>query len=409
MSNAFVVVGGGMAGAKTAEALRDQGCTGSIALICEEELLPYERPPLSKDYLAGNTEAEEFTVRPRQWYDDNDVELHLGVRATAVHPGSHDVELSDGSRLGYDKLALATGSRPRRLPLPGSDARGVHYLRRRGDSERIRERLGTISRLVVVGGGWIGLEVAAVARGYGVEVTVVEAGEQPLVTAIGADLGAVFARLHREHGVDVRCKTHVTEIATSDGVRAVRLSDNTEVEADAVLIAVGARPETTLAEGAGLDVGEGVLVDANLTTSDPDIVAAGDIAEAMHPLLGTRVRVEHWATALHQPKVAAATMLGNRDAPYDRLPYFFTDQYDLGMEFHGHLPAGTEHRVVVRGDEDSREFVAFWLDSTDRVLAGMNVNVWGLGSRIKALIRADTPVSADRLADPDVDLAELTG
>ncbi len=408
MSNTFVVVGGGMAGAKTVEALRDQGFGGGIVLICEEELVPYERPPMSKDYLAGTTSFEAATVHPRQWYDEHDVELHLGIAATAVHAGSHEVELSDGSRLGYDKLALATGSRPRRLPLPGSDARGVQYLRKRPDSDRLRERLQSISRLVVLGGGWIGLEVAAVARQAGVEVALVESGEQPLAAALGPELGSVFAGLHREHGVDVHCKTHVSEIVTSGGVQGVRLADRTELPAEAVLIAVGARPETALAEGAGLDVDNGVLVDAGLTTSDPDIVAVGDIANALHPVLGTRIRVEHWANALRQPRVAASTMLGARSS-YDELPFFFTDQYDLGMEYRGHVPAGTRYRVVLRGDEATREFVAFWLDEEERVLAGMNVNVWDVGEPITALIRSGRPVSPDRLGDPAVDLGDLAG
>ncbi|GDY31113.1 NAD(P)/FAD-dependent oxidoreductase [Gandjariella thermophila] len=403
----FVIVGGGLAGAKAAEALREQGFDGPLVLVGQESHLPYERPPLSKDFLAGKVTREEFTVHPETWYQEHDVELRLGAPATALHRDSHEVDLADGGRLGYGKLLLATGSRPRRLPVAGADAEGVHYLRDLEHAAALRAALDTAQRLVVIGGGWIGLEVAAVARERGVEVTVIEAAHLPLLGALGPELATVFAHLHRDHGVDLRLDTHLAEITTTGGVATgVRLADGTTLPADAVLVGIGAAPNVGLADRAGLAVSDGVLTDASLRTSDPDICAVGDIANAKHPVLGIRVRVEHWATALHQPATAATTMLGG-PASYQELPYFFTDQYDLGMEYLGHAPAGHYDRVVVRGDTASREFIAFWLDARDRVLAGMNVNVWDVTDAVKALILAGRPVDTKRLADPDTPLEDV--
>ncbi|PRW61693.1 NAD(P)/FAD-dependent oxidoreductase [Actinopolyspora mortivallis] len=405
MTERFVVVGGGLAGARTARELRNKGFTGEIDLVCAEEIPPYERPPLSKDYLAGAVTSEEFLVQPREWYAEHGVRLRLGTRASAVYPTSHRVELADGTVLDYDRLVLATGSRPRRLPLPGADARGVHCLRRLGDADRLRETLRRIRRLVVIGAGWIGLEVAAVARNQGVQVCVVENAPTPLAAALGPRMGEVFADLHREHGVDLRLSNRVSEIHSRGGVTGVRTVDGADIPADAVLVAVGARPEIALAADAGLDVGEGVLVDTGMTTSDPDILAVGDIAETRHPVLG-RIRVEHWANALKQPRVAAATMLGEA-AAHTEVPYFFTDQYDLGMEYHGRVPDGVEDRVLVRGNLSSRRFVAFWLDGDNRVWAGMNVNVFDVSRSVRALVESGQPVDPRRLVDTTHPLEEL--
>jgi 3-phenylpropionate/trans-cinnamate dioxygenase ferredoxin reductase subunit len=289
--------------------------------------------------------------------------------------------------------------------VPGADAAGVHYLRRIGDSEAIRSTFG--GRLVVIGAGWIGLEVAAAARQAGSEVTVVEVAELPLLAVLGPEIATVFADLHRGQGVDLRLATQLTEVVT-DGGRAtgVRLADGTVIDADAVVIGVGIRPNSELAEAAGLTVDNGVVVDASLRSSDNDVFAAGDVANALHPLLGRHIRVEHWANALNQPATAAATMLGGTE-PYDELPYFYTDQYDLGMEYIGYVEPRGYDRVVVRGDAAAREFVAFWLDAQNRVLAGMNVNVWDVVDPIKAIIRAGRPVDPDRLADPDTPLERI--
>ncbi|MEV0293978.1 FAD-dependent oxidoreductase [Nocardia sp. NPDC050710] len=399
----FVIVGGGLAAAKLAEALRENDFDGTVTLISAEEHLPYERPPLSKEHLLGKKALADFTVDPGQWYRDHHIEVRLGTTVTAVDRTSKTVTLPDGSTLPYDKLALATGSTPRHLPLPGSDAPNVYTLRTIEDSDTLIKLFGKAVRLAIVGAGWIGLEVAAAARAAGVAVTIVETADQPLLAALGPEMGEVFADLHRAHDVDLRLGAQVAEITTREGggtmvADGLRLGDGSIVAADAVLIAVGARPNIELAAEAGLAVDGGVLVDASLATSDPDIVAVGDIAEQQHPRLGRRIRVEHWANALNQPAVAAATMLG-KTATYERLPYFFTDQYDLGMEYTGYAVPGEYDRVVVRGDVGKREFVAFWLDSGNRVLAGMNVNVWDVTDRIKELIDAGAPVDPARLAD----------
>ncbi|NOP98541.1 MULTISPECIES: NAD(P)/FAD-dependent oxidoreductase [Mycolicibacterium] len=398
-SSTFAIVGGGLAGAKAAEALRDNDFDGHVVLFAAEDQLPYERPPLSKEYLAGKKKLDDFTVDPAAWYRDHNVDLRLGTEVTAVNAAAHTLSLPDGTTVGYDKLLLATGSASRRPPIPGSDAAGVHYLRTIDDAATLSAALNPGATLAIVGAGWIGMEVAAGARGRDVNVTVVEAAHLPLQAALGAEVGEVFAQLHREHGVDLRLDQSVKEITTDNGTATgLRLTDGSTVAADAVLIAVGAAPNIELAEKAGLAIGDGgVLVDASLRSSDPDIYAVGDIAAAQHPFFGVRIRTEHWANALKQPAVAVAGMLGN-SAEYDELPYFFTDQYDLGMEYVGHAPE--YERVVFRGDVAGREFVAFWLDASNRVLAGMNVNVWDVLDDVKALIRSGAPVDPDRIADP---------
>jgi 3-phenylpropionate/trans-cinnamate dioxygenase ferredoxin reductase subunit len=397
-SSTFVIVGGGLAGAKAAEALRDNGFEGALVVFGAEDHLPYERPPLSKEYLAGKKALADFTVDPADWYREHDVDLRLGTTVTSIDRHSHTVGFADGV-LQYDKLLLATGSSSRRPPIPGSDAEGVHYLRTVDDASSLLSTLTDGARLAVVGAGWIGLEVTASARARGVEVTVVETAELPLLGALGREAAEVFAQLHRDHGVDLRLKTSVEEI-TTDGARAtgLRLGDGSTVTADVVLVAVGAAPNVDLAKQAGLEMADGgVLVDASLKSSDDDVYAVGDIAAAEHPLFGTRIRTEHWANALKQPAVAAAGMLGTPGS-YDELPYFFTDQYDLGMEYVGYAP--DYQRVVFRGDVGKREFVAFWLDGDDRVLAGMNVNVWDVLDDVKSLIRSRISVDPGRLADP---------
>ncbi|KUJ36391.1 FAD-dependent oxidoreductase [Streptomyces sp. NPDC093228] len=412
----FVIVGGGLAGAKAAETLRAEGFTGRVILICDERDHPYERPPLSKGYLLGKEERDSVFVHEPAWYARNDVELHLGQTVDAIDRGAKTVRFGDdGTLVHYDKLLLATGAEPRRLDIPGTDLAGVHHLRRLAHAERLKGVLTSLGRdnghLVIAGAGWIGLEVAAAAREYGAEVTVVEHGPTPLHTVLGPELGNVFAELHREHGVRFRFGVRLTEIVGQDGmVLAARTDDGEEHPAHDVLAAIGAAPRIGLAEAAGLEIadraqGGGVVVDEQLRTSDPDIYATGDIASLHHPLLGTRLRVEHWANALNGGPAAARAMLG-REVTYDRLPYFFSDQYDLGMEYSGWAPAGSYDEVVIRGDVGKRTFIAFWLKE-GRVLAGMNVNVWDVTERIQDLIRSRSVVDQEALADPGVPLESL--
>ncbi|WP_351231877.1 FAD-dependent oxidoreductase [Streptomyces sp. NPDC002133] len=412
----FVIVGGGLAGAKAAETLRAEGFTGRVILIGDELDHPYERPPLSKGYLTGKEERESAFVHEPAWYAQHDVELHLGQPVTSVDREGRSVRLGDGTTVRYDKLLLATGSEPRRLDIPGTGLAGVHHLRRLAHADRLRQVLAGLGRdnghLVIAGAGWIGLEVAAAARGYGAEVTVVEPEPTPLHQVIGPELGQIFTDLHQEHGVRFHFGVRLTEIIGQDGmVLAARTDDGEEHPAHSVLAAIGAAPRTGLAEAAGLALvdrahGGGVAVDASLRTSDPEIYAAGDVAAVHHPLLDIRLRVEHWANALNGGPAAARAMLG-QEVSYDRIPYFFSDQYDLGMEYSGWAPPGSYDQVVLRGDVGKRQFVAFWLK--DRmVLAGMNVNVWDVTEPIQKLIRSGAPVDAEALANPATPLSAVT-
>jgi 3-phenylpropionate/trans-cinnamate dioxygenase ferredoxin reductase subunit len=409
--NAHVIVGAGLAGAKAAEALRAEGFSGPVIMIGEETDRPYERPPLSKEYLLGKADRETIYVHPLSWYIEHEVDLRLGTPVTGVDPAAHRVTLADGDQVGYARLLLATGSEPRRLAVPGADLRGLLYLRNVGDSDRIKAALNraAASRVVVIGAGWIGLEVAAAARAASAEVTVLEAAELPLLRVLGPEVAQVFAGLHRDNGVDLRCGTQVSRITGSNGVAdGVRLSDGSHVPADIIVVGVGISPRSHLAAAAGLEVTDGIKVGADLRTSDPDIFAAGDVACAWHPLLGKHIRVEHWANALHQPEAAARAMLG-QPVSYDRVPYFFTDQYELGMEYTGYTEPGGYDEVIFRGDPGGPEFVAFWLGDGGRVLAGMNVNIWDVADAIAALIRAGRPVDRAALRDPQVPLASLAG
>jgi 3-phenylpropionate/trans-cinnamate dioxygenase ferredoxin reductase component len=404
----FAIVGAGLAGAKAAEALRAQGFGGQIVLLGAERHRPYERPPLSKGYLQGGTTLNSVFVHPPEWYAEQHIDLRLDTTVTAVERDRHLLHTADGSRVRYDKLLLATGATARKLTVPGADHTRVHYLRSLDDSDRLRSLIHPGARIVIIGGGWIGLETAAAARIAGADVVVLEHAELPLLQVLGPRIARVFADLHVEHGVDLRCGVTVAAVEFGPdpaSTGAVRLADGTRFEADAVIVGVGAAPNSELGRSCGLRVDNGILVDEHLRTSDDDIVAAGDVANAYHPLLRTRIRVEHWANALHQPVVAARTMLGDT-VSYDRLPYFYTDQYDLGMEYTGHADPGDTGQVVVRGDLATRTFIAFWLHDR-RVVAAMNVNTWGVTEPIRRLIHARDPVERTRLADLDIPLERL--
>jgi 3-phenylpropionate/trans-cinnamate dioxygenase ferredoxin reductase subunit len=402
----FVIVGGGLAGAKAAETLRAEGFDGEIVLFAAESELPYERPPLSKEYLLGKAPREAAIVHEAQWYPDNDVDLRTGVTVTAIDPGAHTVTF-DGETLHYDKLLLATGASPRRIDIPGATLDGVRYLRTLPDSDRLREVFTAGRRVVVIGAGWIGLEATAAAQLAGCQVTVVEPQPTALYAALGPELGETFAGLHRSHGVEFRFGETAAEFHgdAAGRVGSVLTSQGSMLPADAVVVGIGVAPNIGLATSAGLEVTNGVVTDAGLRTSDPDIYAAGDVANSFHPLLGRPVRVEHWANALHGGPAAARSMLGQQ-VSYDRVPYFYSDQYELGMECSGLPEPGTYDQVVYRGDRASLEFIAFWL-SGGKLVAGMNVNVWDVADDIQSLIRSARTLDPARLADPAIPLPQV--
>ncbi|MGH3247282.1 MAG: NAD(P)/FAD-dependent oxidoreductase [Trebonia sp.] len=363
----LAIVGGGLAGATAAAELRERGYDGPVVLYAAERHLPYERPPLSKGFLLGRDPLDKVYVHDAAWYREHDIDLRLGTGVTAVSPDDHLLRTAAGEQT-FTRLLLVTGASPRRLALADESGVPVVYLRTIEDSERLRTAFAARPRVTIIGAGWIGLEVAAAARQAGCRVTVYERADLPLGNVLGPEVAPVFAELHRAHGV---------ELVLGSPVPAAALS-----AADLVVVGIGAVPETSLAEAAGLQTGNGVLTDAQLRTSHPDIYAAGDVANHDHPLLG-RLRSEHWDNAIEQAKVAARNMLGGHE-PYDRQPYFFTDQYDLGMEYVGHVgPDGYDH-VTIEGDVASA-FRAYW-KRKGIVVAAMHANDWGASAEIRASI-----------------------
>jgi 3-phenylpropionate/trans-cinnamate dioxygenase ferredoxin reductase subunit len=397
----YVIAGASLAGAKAAETLRDEGFDGDIVLIGAEAERPYERPPLSKGYLLGSDARDSVYVHAADWYAEHGVDLREGVTVTAIDRSARTVATSSGAQVSYDKLLLATGASPRRLNFPGSDREEVLYLRTIADSDRLRSAFQPGTRVVVAGAGWIGLETAAAARTAECTVTMLEPQSGPLHDQLGPELGAVFAELHRAHGVEFRFGETAVEFRPG----MVITSGGAEIPADVLVVGIGAAPNDDLAARAGLETGNGVLTDEALRTLDPDIFAAGDVANSFNPLLGRRVRVEHWANALNGGPAAARSMLGQA-VRYDQVPYFYSDQYDLGMECAGLPSPGSYDQVLYRGDPATREFIAFWL-SSGAVIAGMNVNVWDVNDDIQALIRAAGPVDPARLTNPDIPLTDL--
>jgi 3-phenylpropionate/trans-cinnamate dioxygenase ferredoxin reductase subunit len=400
----FVIVGAALTGAKAAETLREEGFDGRIVLIGAEAERPYERPPLSKEYLRRETTDKPY-VHDESFYGENEIELRLETQVESIDPSGSAVVLAGGERVAFDRLLLTTGAEPRRLDVPGADLDGILYLREIADSDAIAERIEAGGKLVTIGAGWIGAEVAASARTKGCDVSVLEMSSLPLERVLGPELGAIYRDIHVDHGVELLTDTALESFEGSGSVESVRTANGRSIDADFVVVGVGVTPRTQLADAAGLELQNGIATTERLETSAPGIYAAGDVANALHPLYGERIRVEHWANALHQGPAAARNML-DQQAPYDNVPYFFSDQYDVGMEYAGYTTEWDE--VVFRGDVDSREFIAFWVKD-DRVLAGMNVNVWDVTDDIQALIRSKATVDRSRLADPDVPIAELTG
>jgi 3-phenylpropionate/trans-cinnamate dioxygenase ferredoxin reductase subunit len=396
-----VVVGAGLAAATTIQTLRDEGFDDPITLIGEEVDRPYERPPLSKEYLQGRTDLADLYVHPNGWYHDHAVDTHFGQRALGIDRNTREVHLRAGQAVGYQQLVLTTGSSPRTLNLPGTDLAGIHTLRTIADANNLQTILTPGRRLVIIGAGWIGLEIAAAARMADCQVTVLEAATVPLRNVLGQRLGEYFAQMHRQRGVDLRTATRVLGIRGRGGQVTGVDTESGQITADAVLVAAGATPNTGLADAAGLHVDNGIVVDDQLRSSDKTIFAAGDVANAEQPTLGRRLRVEHWDNAIRQGNLVAKTILGRNDR-YDWQPYFFTDQYDLGMEYVGRSDPKDE--VVIRGDLDDGIFVTFWTRH-DTVTAAMNVNLWDVNDDLRRLIGRRIPT--DRLRDPTIELAEL--
>ncbi len=398
-----VIVGASLAGAKAAETLRAEGFTGRVVLIGEEPVLPYERPPLSKSYLRGEAGPEIAFVHDQPFYEAHDIELRLDTLVRALDCSGHEVVLDSGERVGYHMLLLTTGAAPRRLTVPGAELNGVHYLRTMADSDRLRAAINAASRVVVIGAGWIGCEVAASARQMGVDVGMIDVATLPLQRVLGPELGQFYRDVHSDHGVDLHLGTGISELRGAGQVEEVVLADRTALAADVVVVGVGVTPRTELAEAAALTIDNGVVTDEWLSTSAANVFAAGDVANAWHPILQRRIRLEHWSSALNQGPAAARNMLGIT-TPYDRIPYFFSDQYDIGMEYSGLATEWDE--VVFRGDPASREFIAFWLKD-GCVAAGMNVNVWDVADQVAHLVASKRTVDPEALADPSVALPSL--
>jgi 3-phenylpropionate/trans-cinnamate dioxygenase ferredoxin reductase component len=405
-TSTFVIVGAGLAGAKAAEALRAEGFDGRLLLLGDEAERPYDRPPLSKAYLRGETDRDSLYLHQDGFYATHDIELHTSTPVRSLDPAGRHVELASGERVGYDRLLLATGAAPRRLAVPGEDLGGVHYLRSRHDADTLAAAAARAEHVVVVGTGWIGSEAAASLRQLGREVTLLGPDTAPLARVLGPEVGRVYRDLHADHGVRLVLGTRVAGFGGHGRVEAVITSDGRTIEGDLVLVGAGAVARTELAEAAGLPVANGVLVDERLeAVGAAGVFAAGDVAAAWHPRYQRSLRVEHWANAFNQGPAAARSMLGIPTS-YARLPYFYSDQYDLGMEYSG--LAATWDQVVVRGDPATHAFLAFWLKD-GRVVAGMHANVWDVTEAIQSLIRNGRPVDPARLADPDIPLDQVTG
>jgi 3-phenylpropionate/trans-cinnamate dioxygenase ferredoxin reductase subunit len=405
----FLIVGGGLASATAVETLRDEGFDGNVQLVAAEPYLPYLRPPLSKEYFTGKAERDSIFVHTPQWYAEHHIDVIEGIPATGLDVVGHTVALQDGRTLRFDRLLLATGSAARRSAVPGADAAGIHYLRTVDDSESLRTALQKGGhKVVIVGAGWIGLEIASAARGYGNDVTVVGRETIPLQGPLGDEIGRVFQDVHESNGVTFLLPRGIRSFDVQMGQVTGVMTDHDELlPATIVVVGMGAIPNTQIAEQAGLLVDNGLLVDEHLATNSPDIFGAGDIANAYHPVIRRRMRNEHWANAIGTGKVAARSMLGT-DAVFDEIPYFYTDQFDLGMEYSGYPPLTVGATVVLRGNKSAREFIAFWV-ADGIVVAGMNLNVWDVNETVQKIIRSGRVVDVARLADPSVDLESLIG
>jgi 3-phenylpropionate/trans-cinnamate dioxygenase ferredoxin reductase subunit len=401
--HSLVIIGGSLAGAGAAATLRAEGFDGRLVVVADEPVLPYERPLLSKEYLRSEAGLDKVFIHDADFYDDHQIELRLSTTAVGVDASDRTIELDSGERLDYDGLLLATGASPRRLDLPGGDLQGVHYLRTVGDADRLSAAIRASHRVVVIGAGWIGCEVAASARQMGAEVAIVETSELPLLQVLGPEVAAFYRDVHAEHGVRMHLGAATDSIRGAARVEEVRLRDGRTLGADVVVVGVGVAPRLELAEQAGLALENGIVTDQYLSASAPGVFAAGDVAAAWHPILDRRIRLEHWSSALNQGPAAGRNMLGMA-IPYTKIPYFYSDQYEISMEYSGF--SNDWDQVLFRGDPSSREFMVFWVKN-GVVDAGMNVNTWGVADTIATLVASRHPLDLDRLADPEVELISL--
>jgi len=394
----FAIVGGGLAAAEAAKTLRAEGYDGPLVLIAEEPLLPYERPPLTKEYLRGEAGQDKLLAQPGSFYEASGIDARTGTRAVSLDVAGHSIGLADGSRITFDRLLLATGARATRPALAGIDAPWVHFIRTAADADRLREAAGGTSSAVVAGGGWIAAEAAASLRQMGLNVTLVIPGAEVLERHLGADVGREFSALHERNGVRVVRSSRVESLAESGGTREVRLKGGGVIAGDLVVLGLGASAAVELAQDAGLEVDDGILVDDNLRTSADGVFAAGDVASAWIPRYGERVRSEHWDNARRQGRTAARNMLGLGEA-YDRVPYFFSDQFDLGMELLGRPGIGTEQLVRHEG----AGVVVLWTRD-GAVVAGMHTNLGESRKPIDRLVSAGASIDPAVFRDPGVPL-----
>jgi len=399
----IAILGAGHAGGRAAEALRAAGFKGSVTVVGDENHPPYERPPLSKELLAGTFAVERTYIKPRDYYEQAGIALRLGSAAMAIDRAAQRLRLADGTTLPYDTLLLTMGARARRLNIPGGEGERVYYLRDIGDCLKLRAELAAERHLIVIGAGFIGLEAAAVARTRGCAVTIVEAAATPLARVAPPELGAFFAALHRGKGVDLHLGAAVTAIDRQGDKAVVRLASGETLAGDAVLVGIGAVPNSELAAAADLNVDDGILVDAHGRSSDPLIFAAGDVTRHFNPLLGRRIRLEAWQNAQNQAIAVAKVMAGGSE-PYAELPWFWSDQYDVNLQTAGAPERWDE--IVWRGRPEDGRFTLFYLDRGIPV-GGATVNNARDMRFIKLFATAAKPLDPARLADPAVKLADL--
>jgi 3-phenylpropionate/trans-cinnamate dioxygenase ferredoxin reductase subunit len=400
----FVVVGAGLAGGRAVETLRQEGFGGRIILLGAEDLRPYERPPLSKAVLQGTAPDEKVFLRSVDYYAEQDIELRVGVPAKGLSIGDRSVILANDVRVRYDKLLIATGVKLRQLAAPGVELPGVFYLRTLADARRIREAMANASRVVVVGAGFIGAEVAASCRVRGIDVTLLEVLPVPLQRALGDVVGGIYAEIHRDHGVDLRLGEGVREFRGDGRLEQIVTTSGDVIDCQAAVVGVGVVPDVDWLAGSGLALANGISIDEFTRTNVPDIYAAGDVASWWHPTLGERLRVEHFENAQNQGVAAARSMLGTLE-PYAPVPFFWSDQYELTLQYVGH--ASGRDGVVFRGDVASRKFLVFYLRD-GYVRAALGINRHREVSAARKLIRDRVPVTASQLADEQVDLRRLT-